>query len=213
MLDVSGATIETKINATRNKSVNRSAQNSPAKMDTFPFAPGYLKRYAADSKLMIDPNDFWSSNHYEHPPLTDGMIGIVETRLSIQLPHSYVSLLRIQNGGYTHGFAHPMTERTTWANDHVPLNDLAGIVTDPNHRTAQNLLDTEYMTNEWGLPERQALLSGDGHWWISLDYRNSATPSVIWLNVDQEQQIQIAPTFDDFLGGLVPASHFRHDDE
>ena len=45
MLDVSGAPIETKINATRNKSVNRSAQNSPAKVDTFPFAPGYLKRY------------------------------------------------------------------------------------------------------------------------------------------------------------------------
>ena len=47
MLDVSGPTVETKINATRNQSVNRSAQNSRLPMERFSFAPGYLKRYPA----------------------------------------------------------------------------------------------------------------------------------------------------------------------
>ncbi|HWL10888.1 MAG TPA: SMI1/KNR4 family protein [Planctomicrobium sp.] len=162
---------------------------------------------------MIDPNNFWSSNYYEHPSITDEMIRIAESRLSIKLPASYVDLLRIQNGGYTHGFAFPMTQRTSWADDHVPLHDLAGIVIDPQHRTAENLLDTEYMTNEWGLPRRQALLSGDGHWWISLDYRNGPTPSVIRLDVECDQQVQIAQTFDDFLNGLVLQTEFGTDGE
>lgn len=162
---------------------------------------------------MIDASDFWGSNHYGHPPLTEEMILIAESQLKVTLPASYITLLRIQNGGYTKGFAHPMKQRTTWADDHVPLHDLAGIVTDPDHRTAQNLLDTEYMTKEWGLPERQALLSGEGHWWISLDYRNCQVPSVVWLDVDNDQDIQIANTFDEFLRGLVLRTVFDPDDE
>ena len=99
-----------------------------------------------------------------------------EKALGVKLPIELVQLLRIQNGGYTQGFAHPMTEETTWASDHVPLRDLAGIVTDKNIQTAQNLLDSGYLSGEWGLPPNQVLLSGDGHYWITLDYRNSTTP-------------------------------------
>jgi hypothetical protein len=160
--------------------------------------------------MAIAPNEFWRSNHYNHPPLTDQMVAVAERQLGVKLPAEYIALLRIQNGGYTHGFGFPMTRRTTWAEDHVPLHDLAGIVLDPSIRTAQNILDTAYMTEEWGLPPRQALLSGEGHWWITLDYRRGDVPSVTWINVECDEDIQIAPTFAAFLDGLRPSAEFNH---
>lgn len=158
--------------------------------------------------MPTDPHTFWDSNYYEHPPLTDDALAFAEQSLGVSLPVELVSLLRTQNGGYTKGFAHPMRLRTSWAEDHVPLNDLAGIVTDPNHRTALNLLDTEYMTAEWGLPPKQVLLSGDGHWWLTLDYRNGPAPSVAWIDVDSGEDIQVSESFASFLHALVPSSTY-----
>jgi len=165
------------------------------------------------SPVAIAPNEFWGSNYYDHPPLTDEIVQEAERQLGVRLPAEYLSLLRIQNGGYTCGFGHPMSCPTTWADDHVPLDSLAGIVIDPNHRTAQNILKTAYLTQEWGLPPRQVLLTGDGHWWISLDYRAGEVPSVVWLYVDLGQDIQVAPSFAAFLDGLLPESAFAIDDE
>jgi hypothetical protein len=158
--------------------------------------------------VAIRPDQFWNGNCYNHPPLTDEMVAIAERELGVKLPAEYVSLLRIQNGGYTDGFGYPMSQGTTWADDHVPLHDLAGIVTDPEVRTAQNILDTAYMTAEWGLPPRQVLLSGDGHWWITLDYRRGEVPSVAWIDVECGQDIQVAPSFAAFFEGLRPDSEF-----
>jgi len=159
--------------------------------------------------MTIAPHHFWRSNYYNHPPLTDEMVAVAETALGVKLPRSLISLLKIQNGGYTAGFAHPMSEKTTWAEDHVPLDDLAGIVLDPEHKTAQNLLQTDYMTREWGLPEGQVLLSGDGHYWITLDYRKSPEPTVAWIDVECGEDMQVAKSFDAFLAGLVPASAYN----
>jgi hypothetical protein len=156
--------------------------------------------------MPIDKREFWGSNHYEHPPLSDEMIALAEERLGVRLPAELIELLLIQNGGYTKGFAYPMSQRTTWAADHVPLEELAGIVIDPNHRTAQNLMHTAYLTQEWGLPPRQVLLAGDGHYWITLDYRRGDIPSVAWIDVECDEDIQVAPSFATFLSGLVPES-------
>lgn len=161
--------------------------------------------------MAIAADKFWRSNFYKHPPLTDEVVAVAERELGVKLPAEYVALLRIQNGGYTYGFGFPMSEPTTWAEDHVLLRDLAGIVTDPKIRTAQNILKTTYMTEEWGLPQRQALLTGDGHWWITLDYRNGDVPSVAWIDVECGQDIQIAPSFAAFLEGLRPMSEFDHE--
>jgi hypothetical protein len=161
--------------------------------------------------MPIDPHAFWGANHYNHPPLTDDMVAQAEARLGVRLPQALIDLLRVQNGGYTQGFAHPMQQKTTWAEDHVPLDDLAGIVLDPQHETAQNLLDTGYLTQEWGLPPHQVLLSGDGHYWITLDYRNGPDPSVAWIDVECGEDLQVAGSFAEFLAGLVPASDY--DDE
>ena len=73
----------------------------------------------------------------------------------------------------------------------------------------QNLLATDYMTSEWGLPPRQVLLSGRGHYWITLDYRDGATPSVAWLDVDCAEDLQISGSFRAFLDGLVPSATYN----
>lgn len=159
--------------------------------------------------MPIDIKDFWGSNYYNHPPLTDEMISIAENLLSVSLPLDLIALLRIQNGGYTKGFAYPMNQPTSWAQDHIPLPDLAGIVTDPQLRTAQNLLQSEYLSKEWDLPPDQILLSGDGHYWVTLDYRNGPIPSVAWIDSDCGEDFQIAASFKDFLSGLQPQSRFE----
>lgn len=162
--------------------------------------------------MAIDKNEFWDSNYYNHPPLTEEMVKVAEDELGVKLPKTLVELLRIQNGGYTKGFAFPMTRKTTWAGNHVPLSDLFGIVLDKNIRTAQNIMDTEYMTKEWGLPEKQVLLTGDGHWWITLDYRTDEIPSVTWIDVECNEEIMIADSFDQFIDGLVSADNFTEND-
>jgi hypothetical protein len=161
--------------------------------------------------MAIPDSEFWGDNYYEHPPLTSAMLVEAEAQLGVRLPPRLVELLRIQNGGYTEGFAHPMSCITSWAEDHVPLEELAGIVTDPEIETAHNLLQTEYMTKEWGLPPRQVLLAGDGHFWITLDYRRGDIPSVAWINTECDEDIQIADSFESFLQGLVPSSNYEED--
>ncbi len=158
--------------------------------------------------MTVNPGEFWRSNHYNHPALTDKMVADAELQLGVKLPDEYIALLYIQNGGYTHRFGFPTSHRTLWAEDHVPLHELFGIVTDPSHRTAQNILDTAYMTREWDLPPRQVLLAGNGHWWITLDYRNGEVSSVAWLAIDSGQDFQLAPSFGAFLNGLLPLSAF-----
>ena len=67
------------------------------------------------------------------------------------------------------------------------------------------------MTQEWGLPEKQVLLTGDGHWWITLDYRKSNTPSVRWIDVECGEDIHVANSFKDFIYGLVAEDAFAEE--
>ncbi|WP_428506896.1 SMI1/KNR4 family protein [Roseateles sp.] len=159
--------------------------------------------------MPIDLREFWGTNYYNHPPLTDEMVAIAEARLGVTLPVLLVDLLRMQNGGYTKGFAHPMTERTTWSDDHVPLDDLAGIVIGAAAGTPQNLLHSETMRAEWGIPPKQVLLSGDGHYWLTLDYRSGPAPVVSWIDVECGEDLRVASSFEEFVNGLVPAESYE----
>lgn len=156
--------------------------------------------------------EFWGKNTYNHPPLTSEMLAYAENFLGAKFPRLLVELLKVQNGGYTQGFGFPMSERTSWAKDHVPMDNLAGIVIDPSVQTAFNVLDSRYFESEWGLPPKQITLTGDGHWWITLDYRNGDEPSVLWADVEMDECLPIAPTFEAFYAGLRPISEFAWDE-
>lgn len=160
--------------------------------------------------MNINPADFfWGSNYYDHPQLTSEMIHSAQTSLNVQLPELLIELLKIQNGGYTKGYAFPMKQKTAWADNHIPLLELFGIVTDTHMLTAQNLLDSGCLAQEWGLPEKQVLLAGDdGRWWITLDYRNGETPTVRWIDVECGEDIHIAGSFEEFINGLISVDEF-----
>lgn len=150
----------------------------------------------------------------EGPPLTDEMLAAAEAELGVTLPAAYVALLRTCNGGYTRDAALPTSEPTSWAPDHVGVGDINGIpaVGDRGpHDIGLGILATGYLTAEWSLPEGLVLLTGDGHTWIALDYRDSGPagpPSVVWLDVEDDDELPLADSFEDFLAALVPGSTF-----
>ncbi|MBL0054494.1 MAG: SMI1/KNR4 family protein [Bacteroidetes bacterium] len=96
-----------------------------------------------------------------------------------------------------------MKVKTSWSENHIPVRELFGIVTDQNINSAQNILDTPYLISEWELPEKQILINGGGSWWITLDYRSGNIPSVRWIDVDYNEDIHIANSFEEFIDGLV----------
>lgn len=161
--------------------------------------------------MSIDLSHFWGTNWDKHPQLTPGMVEAAQSYLDVRLPGSYIALLEIQNGGYTAGFVHPVTRPTSWAKTHVALPELAGIGVEPpqsveDFHGIHNVYATPYMTREWELPPRQVLLAGDGHWWITLDYRRGPAPQVLWLETDLKNELVLADTFETFLAGLRPES-------
>lgn len=136
-------------------------------------------------------------------PLTDDMVRKAEDKLGIKLPYSYIQLLKQQNGGYLIFNAHPTDVPTSWASNHVHVDHLFGI----GMGTEKGILDSSYLIQEWDLPENIVLLSGDGHALIALDYRQTKTePPVMYIDVEQNQEIQLANNFESFINGLVDYS-------
>jgi hypothetical protein len=73
------------------------------------------------------------------------------------------------------------------------------------------LLDTPYLVQEWELPTPVVLLSGDGHYWIALDYRvcgPTGEPSVAWLDNEMDHELQVAPGFRAFVERLTASASF-----
>ena len=158
--------------------------------------------------MKIDFTEFWDSNYYNNPDLTDEIIIQAERQLGVKLPEIFIKLLKVQNGGYTKGFAFPMRTKTTWADNHIPLSELFGIVLDEKSDSGHNIMQSSYMTEEWGLPAKQVLLTGDGHWWITLDYRLSDTPTIRWIDCECYEDIHVANSFEELYNGLVSEDEF-----
>jgi hypothetical protein len=137
--------------------------------------------------MPIKATEFWGANYYNNPPVLDANIAKAEAHFGKRLPKLYLDLIRIQNGGYTQGLAFPTKKPTSWAADHVPFEEMAGIVFRddlPMH----SIMVTDYMIKGWGLPADQILLAGDGHTWISLDYRKRTIPAIKWIDVECEDE-------------------------
>lgn len=143
--------------------------------------------------------EFWrqESDYFELQSLTKEMVLSAEKELKVRLPESYITLLEKQNGGYIIFDAHPSPLPTKWADDHVMVDHIYGIA--PN----EGVLEISYLIKEWGLPNEIVLISGEGHWWIALDYRKrKEDPPVIYIESDGGFTIELAKNFDSFLAGL-----------
>ena len=136
--------------------------------------------------------------------LTSEEIARAEALLGVRLPEAYVSLLRVQNGGYVSDDfdAFPTGRPTSWADDHVPLSTLAGIGPDDHHGSV-----TYVASGLPGVPAGLVPLSGDGQYYVALDYRNAAAdgePAITWFDAELDQDFVIAPDFLTFAEGLIP---------
>ncbi|MDY7077649.1 MAG: SMI1/KNR4 family protein [Chloroflexota bacterium] len=144
---------------------------------------------------------FWHPpDYYTRTPLTDKMVRNAEAELKKKLPSAYIELLKVQNGGSTRYDTYPSPVPTSWADDHVPFENIMGIGRNPG------ILDVLGM----GLPTDIIPLSGDGHFYVCLDYRvcgSRSDPSVVWIDFEVGQEVQLAPSFMEFLEGLVDGNY------
>ncbi|MGI4736201.1 MAG: SMI1/KNR4 family protein [Janthinobacterium lividum] len=159
--------------------------------------------------MAIDPTNFWDETAEVPPSLTTEFIQQAERQLGVSLPADLLALLKQQNGGYTRGFVYPMTQPTSWAANHVPFDELFGLL--PPETGYTSILDSGYLTQEWGIPEKQVLLSGDGHWFITLDYRHGSEPRVAWIDTEMDEDVPVANSFSAFLAGLIDSNDMLED--
>jgi len=124
---------------------------------------------------------------YIQPKLTPEILENAEKQIGFKLPNELVEILKIQNGGYVR-YKLPET----------PHGQIMGI--GPYFPSLTDLDWTEY--KEYVSFELDGLvpIDGDGHWYICLDYReNKEKPKVTWIDVECDNQEDIANSFTDFL--------------
>jgi len=129
--------------------------------------------------------------------LTQSTVAAAERILGLRLPTSLLDLLRVQNGGCVTADrdAFPTNQPASWSEDHIPFTELMEIGTGGH---GLSLLETPYLVEEWGLLSPVVLLSGDGHYWIGLDYLaccELGEPSVTWFDTGSGAELPLAADF------------------
>ena len=126
------------------------------------------------------------------------MLKKIQQEIKADLPESYKNLMRKRNGFYLKNKYFPTDTPNSWANNSVYVDFLYGIGEDPG------LLDSIDLRREWGIRSKKLLvISSAPPMFICLDYRTRKNPSVIFIDVDQNQEIKLAEEFGDFVNGLV----------
>jgi hypothetical protein len=73
-----------------------------------------------------------------------------------------------------------------------------------------SLLDSPRLNAEWKQPSELLLFSGDGHWWLALDYRDcgpDGEPPIVFYENDSEgspDELVLASSFREFICLLEP---------
>lgn len=167
-----------------------------------PFFPG------------VDLADFWLDSEYEFEnyteELTDEKIALVETRLGLELPASYVALMATRNGGSPKNTFHAAPNPTSWAKDHVAMNAFWSIGETKMHSILGMLGHVDYISGSDAPYPDIGLYIADcpsgGHDAIALDYRAcgpKGEPSVVHVDQDYNYKItKLASSFADFIRGL-----------
>ncbi|MFL0450842.1 SMI1/KNR4 family protein [Bacillus altitudinis] len=133
-------------------------------------------------------------------------IAKAEKKLGVILPDTYKKLILEQNGGYTLHNAFPTDQPNGWAEDHVSFDHLRGIA------KGEGIMDSDYLIEEWELPEGLVLICGDGHTWIALDYRKTKEhPPVHYFDLEYETDFKLADSFDELIAGHYTAEDSEED--
>jgi hypothetical protein len=129
--------------------------------------------------------------------VTQELLQKVQDELKVKLPVSYVSLLTARNGFRLKKKYFPTDLPNSWANNSVYVDYLFGLGEDPG------LLDNYYLREEWGIrSQKLVIISAEPPMFICLDYRRKKNPSVVFIDVEQKQEISLAKNFELFINGL-----------
>lgn len=133
-------------------------------------------------------------DEYELEDLTESTLKKAEDFLGVKLPSSYIELMQNQNGG------HLFRNSFELNSEKIRIDHLLGI----GRKSNEGILLTPYMIKEWELPSNIVLISGDGHSWVILDYRQEKSePSVSFIDTEQEIDVQLAIKFKEFINQLI----------
>ncbi len=133
---------------------------------------------------MIILKEIWNleDDYYTLEAITQEDIDLAEKYLLCKLPKEYINHLEIRNGGSLIYDALPVNFQNSWADDHIPVPFLYGI------KKGEGILQTKELLKEWGIDEdRFVIISGEGHYWIVLDYRTSEKePKITFIDTEFE---------------------------
>ena len=148
------------------------------------------------------PEFFKSPAHGPTGPATPQLIETFERQRGLVLPSTYVTLLRIQNGGY------PRKSLFVGTDDEYRLNAIGGI--GEEQHGLRDILTRLPFQEGLGAYEAEKLVAfdGDALEFIALDYRScedGAVPSVVAVDTSEPPVVyhRIASDIDAFLDGLV----------
>jgi hypothetical protein len=167
----------------------------------------------------FDVAGFWDDSAYaleeyveEAPPSRELIASLEEELGGYRLPASYLALMAAHNGGVPTRVHFPMTEPTSWADDHFEITGIRGV-----GRTRPQSLGGEFGSrfwiDLWEYPDIGVYFADTpsaGHDMLALDYRacgRHGEPTVV--HVDQEDDFAItlvAENFEAFVTGLVDGS-------
>lgn len=148
--------------------------------------------------IWAEDDEDYIDEEIELAKLTEEDIKEAEKEFNVNFPKEYIELLKIKNGGYLKYQALPVNFKNSWADDHVPLQYLYGIKKNKGIFTSKALL------KEWGIRENNFItLSGDGHTWIVLDYRNNKEePEITYIDIEANIISVIFKTFKEMIENL-----------
>ncbi|MCM3669029.1 SMI1/KNR4 family protein [Mesobacillus maritimus] len=130
-------------------------------------------------------------------PLTDDDVNLAENTYQFTFPIEYINLLKEQNGGFLRTDAIPVNFPSYYAEGYVQFDHLFGIKRD------QGIMESSHLLSEWGISDKRFIaISGVGHEWLVLDYRDSPiNPQITHISVYEGEPIlnTVAQSFSKLL--------------
>ncbi|CAJ1455811.1 unnamed protein product [Effrenium voratum] len=171
------------------------AGRSCRRSERFRPAPSAKRALCAPPDMALTEEEakaFYEDNDGE--PATAEQIKEAEEKLNHKLPEAYKTLLAVKNGGRPSKSCAPTKSGTSWAQDHVAIEELLAV---------QEIAgETADYVSEWEYPEIGLVIGScpsGGHDLIWLDYRKcgpQGEPLVV--HVDQEFDFKVTHLADDF---------------
>lgn len=142
--------------------------------------------------------NIWSleenENEYKLSNISKKEVEEIERNLQKKIPKSYKDIIYEQNGGFIqYNF---VKVKSSSDKNKLEINHIYGL-------GKGGILDSEYLIREWNLPTEILIFSGDGNSFFALDYRkNLLSPTIIYLETEGEEIIEVADNFKEFLDNL-----------